>query len=75
MQVGLNFDLNTFISFKTWSKCAYGQIATRNGFLHSRKYWIGVFLSLEISFLFLLSTALSGQLLDDQYKRCNANFY
>ncbi|KAK9276330.1 hypothetical protein L1049_005862 [Liquidambar formosana] len=80
MPVGLQvvpvFTLEGFVSFhKTWSKCASGPIATSIGFCLSRKCLIGGSSFLEISFLFLLSIALSGQLpLNDQYKRPNANF-
>ncbi len=72
-----DFDFENLISFlQTWSEHASGQIATGFGFFHSRKCSTGGFSSLEISFLFLLSIALSAQLyVDDQHNRPNAIFF
>lgn len=72
-----DLDLEDLLSFlKTWSKCASGQLATSFEFFHSRKCSTGGFSPLEISFLFLLSIALSAQLyLDDQHNRPNAIFF
>ncbi|CAL5418462.1 unnamed protein product [Camellia sinensis] len=54
--------------------CAFGHIATTFGFSHSSKCITGGILSLEISFLFPLSTALSEQFfLNEQYWRPNHN--
>lgn len=74
-QVVLDFDLNSLISLrKIWRKCASGQIATGIEFFLSRKFSIGGSSFSDI-FLFPSSTALSGLLLvNDQYKRPNANF-
>lgn len=75
-QVVSGFDLKGLILLRTWSKYAFGQIATNIGVSHSKKFLIGGFLSLEAFFLFLLSIALSAQLLmNDQYRRPNANFF
>ncbi|KAL0407985.1 UNVERIFIED_CONTAM: Cyclin-dependent kinase F-4 [Sesamum radiatum] len=71
--VVLNHELKGLILSRTWSKFASGQNATSDGFFHSRNFVIGGFLSVEIFFLFLLSIALSEQLiLNDQYWRPNA---
>ncbi|THG16369.1 hypothetical protein TEA_019164 [Camellia sinensis var. sinensis] len=61
LQVASDFDFNDLISFiKSWRMCAFGHIATTFGFSHSSKCITGGVLSLEISFLFPLSTALSS---------------
>ncbi|CAL5432006.1 unnamed protein product [Camellia sinensis] len=75
-QVASDFDFKDLISFiKSWRMCAFGHIATTFGFSHSSKCITGGVLSLEISFLFPLSTALSEQfLLNEQYWRPNAKF-
>lgn len=76
LQVVLNHELKGLILSRTWSKFASGQNATSDGFFHSRNFMIGGFLSVEIFFLFLLSIALSEQLiLNDQYRRPNAYFF
>ena len=76
LQAVSGFDLKGLISLRTWSKYAFGQFVTNFGVSHSRKFLIGGFLSLEAFFLFLLSIALSEQLLmNDQYRRPNANFF
>lgn len=61
---------------KIWSMCACGQIAMSTGFYHSKKCLTGGFSSLEISFLFLLSIALSSELLlNGQSRRTDANIF
>ncbi|XVE57321.1 hypothetical protein DITRI_Ditri04bG0081800 [Diplodiscus trichospermus] len=62
-QIALDLDLKGFsFLFKTWNKCASGQIATFSGCFHSKKYLIGGFSSMEIFFWFPLSIALSASL-------------
>ncbi|KAL7187962.1 hypothetical protein ACSBR1_037909 [Camellia fascicularis] len=62
--VASEFDFKGLIFFiKSWRKCAFGQIASSFGFSHSNKCLIGGVLFLEIPFLFLFSTALSGHAL------------
>ncbi|XWS49344.1 hypothetical protein CRYUN_Cryun13aG0155700 [Craigia yunnanensis] len=59
--------------FKTWNKCASGQIATFSGCFHSKK--TGGFSSMEIFFWFPLSIAPSAQsLFNTQHRRRNASF-
>lgn len=71
----LNFGVEQLILSRTWSKFAFGQIATSTGIFHSKKSLIGGFSSLEIFFLFPLSIALSEELfLSDQYRRLNVYF-
>lgn len=71
----LNFGLEQLTLYRTWSKFASGQIATSTGVFHSKKSLIGGSSSLEIFFLFLLSIALSEELvLSDQYKRLDVYF-
>lgn len=75
-EVVFDIDLQGLVSFiKSWRKFAFGLLSTKTGFSHSKKCWTGVSSSLEISFLFLSSTALSGQLLiNEWYLRRNASF-
>lgn len=76
LQVVPYFVLKELILSRTWSKYAFGQIATSIAVFHFRKCLIGGFSSLELSFSFPLSIALSGQLpLHDQYKRADANLF
>ncbi|XVF52119.1 hypothetical protein PTKIN_Ptkin04bG0239200 [Pterospermum kingtungense] len=61
-QIGPDLDLKVFsILFKTWNKCASGQLAASSEFFHSKKYSTGGFSSMEIFFWFLLSIAPSAQ--------------
>ncbi|KAA3456328.1 cyclin-dependent kinase F-4-like [Gossypium australe] len=61
--------------FKTWNKCASGQIATFSGCFHSKKYLTGGLSSMEIFSWFHLSIALSAQsLFNTQSRKRNANF-
>ncbi|KAI3821942.1 hypothetical protein L1987_09518 [Smallanthus sonchifolius] len=61
------------ITSEAWSKCALGQIVSKGTFFHSRKYSIGVVLSLEVSILFP-STALSEPTVYEQLSWHNAIF-
>lgn len=75
-QVVFGFNLENLILNRIWSKFASGQIVANTGVLHSRKFLIGGFSLLGTFFLFLLSIALSGQLLmNDHSKRPNAIFW
>ncbi|KAI3687299.1 hypothetical protein L1987_80993 [Smallanthus sonchifolius] len=44
---------------EAWSKCALGQIVSKDMFFHSRKYLIGVVLSLEVLDCSCTSTRLN----------------
>ncbi|PIN24762.1 hypothetical protein CDL12_02507 [Handroanthus impetiginosus] len=73
--VVLNFHSKGLILSRTWSKFAFGQIATSTKFFLSRKFLTGGFSLLEIFFLFPSSIALSEKLfLNDQYMRLNEFF-
>ncbi|MBA0644815.1 hypothetical protein Goklo_028930 [Gossypium klotzschianum] len=62
--------------FKTWNKCASGQIATFSGCFHSKKYLTGGLSSMEIFSWFHLSIALSAQsLFKTQSGKRNASFF
>ncbi|KAH0644357.1 hypothetical protein KY284_032241 [Solanum tuberosum] len=70
----VEFNSRVLILLRTWSNCTSAQIASSAEPFHFRKSLIGGSSSLEISFLFLLSIALSEQpLLNYQYRRPNAN--
>ncbi|CAN4077291.1 unnamed protein product [Withania somnifera] len=71
----VEFNSRVLISLRIWSNCTSAQIASSAELFHFRKSLIGGSSSLEISYLFLLSIALSEQLLlNYQYRRPNANF-
>lgn len=71
----VDFNSRVLILLRTWSNCTFAQFASSAKLFHSRKSLIGGSSSVELSFLFLLSIALSEQLLlNDQYRRPNANF-
>lgn len=71
----VEFNSRVLILLRTWSNCTFAQFALSAKLFHSRKSLIGGSSSVELSFLFLLSIALSEQLLlNDQYRRPNANF-
>ncbi|XAR69182.1 hypothetical protein NMG60_11000676 [Bertholletia excelsa] len=74
-QVPLDLSLKDLISFiKSWRTCTFGQISTSFGLSLSSKCLTGIVSSLEISFLFPLSTALSGLfLLNEKHQRRGAN--
>ncbi|KAM0071165.1 putative RNA helicase [Helianthus debilis subsp. tardiflorus] len=62
------------ITSEVWSKCALCQVVSRDMFFHSRKYSIGVVLSLAVSILFP-STALSKPTVYEKFSRHNAIFF
>ncbi|KAL8166870.1 hypothetical protein V2J09_008369 [Rumex salicifolius] len=76
MPVGLqalDFDLKvTCLFIERWNMLTFCQTASNLGFLQCNKSSTGGFLSLEISFLFPLSTALSAEVsVDNHYRRIN----
>ncbi|KAK4374140.1 hypothetical protein RND71_004817 [Anisodus tanguticus] len=70
----VDFNSRVLILLRTWRNCTFAQIASSAELFHFRKSLIGGSSSVEIFFLFLLSIALSEQLLlNNQYRRPNAN--
>ncbi|TYI91523.1 hypothetical protein E1A91_D03G198500v1 [Gossypium mustelinum] len=76
-KIAPGLDLKGFsFLFKTWNKCASGQIATFSGCFHSKKYLTGGLSSMEIFSWFHLSIALSARsLFNTQSRKRNASFF